>query len=344
MTTGQRSLSLRYMTRVAVHGGYVYWVSPDKQQRYGEGPATASEIWVEPPGTPTVGQAFLNAWTATKDDIHFEAAMNAAKALIYGQLVSGGWNDRVDFDSQGKNANRYRNGQGNQKGNNYSTLDDDKTQSALRFLMALDRRLEFKNELIHESALFGLEALLKAQFPNGGFPQGWNHSTEQIRSEMPTALQASFPEYEWRTEGKHKNYWDYPTLNDGLAGTISKTLVQASETYGDNLYIDSLRKLGDFLIISHMPDPQPAWAQQYNFKMQPMWARKLEPPAIVGRESEDAIDTLLYIHRITNDSKYLAPIPKALDWLKNSQLPDGRIARFYELKTNRPLYLIKDDY
>jgi hypothetical protein len=31
-------------------------------------------------------------------------------------------------------------------------------------------------------------------------------------------------------------------------------------------------------------------------------------------------------------------VPRALGWLEKSTLPDGRIARFYELKTNRPLY------
>jgi len=31
-------------------------------------------------------------------------------------------------------------------------------------------------------------------------------------------------------------------------------------------------------------------------------------------------------------------VPKALSWADTSRLPDGRLARFYELKTNRPLY------
>ena len=29
-----------------------------------------------------------------------------------------------------------------------------------------------------------------------------------------------------------------------------------------------------------MPDPQPGWAQQYDYDMRPMWARKFEPAAI----------------------------------------------------------------
>jgi len=34
----------------------------------------------------------------------------------------------------------------------------------------------------------------------------------------------------------------------------------------------------------------------------------------------------------------LEPIPRAIGYLKRSRLPDGRLARFYELQTNEPLY------
>jgi hypothetical protein len=47
------------------------------------------------------------------------------------------------------------------------------------------------------------------------------------------------------------------------------------------------------------------------------------------------------VYRQTGDKKYLEPIPRALDYLKKSELPGGRIPRFLELKTNRPLYFTK---
>jgi len=40
----------------------------------------------------------------------------------------------------------------------------------------------------------------------------------------------------------------------------------------------------------------------------------------------------------------LKSTPLAIAWLKRSRLPDGQIARFYELQTNTPLYLTKDTY
>ena len=84
-----------------------------------------------------------------------------------------------------------------------------------------------------------------------------------------------------------------------------------------------------------MPDPQPAWAQQYNAQMQPAWARKFEPASITGGESQGAIRILMDVYRHTGDKKYLAPIPAALDYLAKSEVSAGRLARFYELKTNQ---------
>ena len=60
---------------------------------------------------------------------------------------------------------------------------------------------------------------------------------------------------------------------------------------------------------------------------------------MTGGESQDAIETLMKIYRASGDKKYLQPIPKALDYLKRSLLPEGRLARYYELETNKPLYM-----
>lgn len=325
-----------YTGKLALRGGYVYYYSPDLKTRYGEGLASESQIWVQPPGTPTVGLAFLAAYEATQDKQYLDAARAAGEALMYGQLQSGGWQNNVDFDPQGKGLNLYRNGKG--RGANNSTLDDGISQSAIRFMARLDRALEFKDAKVHESAAIALDALLKAQFTNGAFPQIWTGPVPAVEVK-PT----SFPSYDWRTEGKVKDYWNMYTLNDGLAGTVSETLLAAHDVYQDDKYLAALKKLGDFLILAQMPAPQPAWAQQYNRDMQPIWARRFEPAAITGGESQDAIETLMKIYRVTGDKKYLEPIPRALAYLKKSRLPDGRLARYYEMKTNRPLYMTRQN-
>jgi hypothetical protein len=92
-------------------------------------------------------------------------------------------------------------------------------------------------------------------------------------------------------------------------------------------------------VLAQMSDPQPGWCQQYNAEMLPIWARKFEPPAIAGRESQEVLRTLITIARHTGNPAYLRPIPRGLAYLKTCLLPDGQLARFYELRSNRPLYM-----
>ncbi|HWB07294.1 MAG TPA: pectate lyase [Verrucomicrobiales bacterium] len=332
--TAMKKAAEYFRTKVAVRGGYVYQVSPDLKQREGEGKATATQIWVQKPGTPAVGMACLTAHAATGDAWYLDAAKETAEALVFGQLESGGWTHSIDFDPASSKAGRYRNGKGRAKGRNQSSLDDGVTQNALRFLMHADRALSFKHAAIHEAAEFARASLLKAQFPHGGFPQGWDKPV----AELPV-LPAKFPDYDWRTENRIKEYWGLPTLNDNLSTDVTRTLIDAWEIYKDEGCRRAVAKLGDFLILAQMPEPQPGWAQQYDREMRPAWARKFEPPALAGSESQDAIQALLTIHRFTGDAKYLEPIPRALAWLKRSALSDGRLARFYELRTNKPLYM-----
>ncbi len=324
-----------YREDVARHGGYVYFATIDLKRRFGEGEATPDQIWVQPPGTPTVGMAYLAAYEATGDEFFLDAATETAEALVYGQLVSGCWQNSVDFDPRGKRALRYRNGKGNPKGRNFSSLDDDQSQSAIRFLMRVDRAHRFEHEAVHESVEVALAALLRAQFRNGAFPQGWDGPVDQRQP----VLQASFPEYDWRTENRVKNYWDMYTLNDDLAGSVSRVLIEAHATYEDPRYRQALERFGDFLLLAQLPAPQPAWAQQYDYGMRPIWARKFEPPAVSGSESQDVLETLMTIYEATGGKRFLEPIPRALEYLEKSELPDGRMARYYELRTNRPLYM-----
>lgn len=317
--------------KVAQHGGYVYYYSLDLQERWGEGKASADTIFVQPPGTPTVGMAYLKAYEATGDKFYLDAARAAALALVYGQLQSGGWTQVIHF-APAKRLGKYRHGKGGAW--NVSSLDDGQTQAALQMLLRSDRALEFKDERIHEAALYGLKALLKAQFPNGAFPQVWSAPVE-----ARPIVKARFPDYDWKTQGRVKNSWDYYTLNDNLAGSVCATLIEAHQVYRDDRYRAALEKLGDFLILAQMPDPQPGWCQQYNFEMLPIWARKFEPPAITGWESQDVLETLIQIARYTGQKKYLEPVPRALAYFRKSLLPDGRVARYYELKTNKPLYM-----
>ena len=350
---------------VASHGGYLWRYSGDLSLREAEGQAGRETIWVQPPGTPAVGEAFLNAYEATRESLHLDAARAAAQALLLGQLHSGGWSYRIEFDpaERAKVSYRYdvqwqsthcpvapKDREGTQgwhvwrkrkyKGN-VTVLDDDTTQAALRFLMRLDRMLEFKDERLHEAVTCGLNSLLNAQYPNGA----WSHNYDRLPGHPPSAehypaRKASYPA-SWPAKWP-KEYAGCYVINDAITPRAIETMLCAWKTYGEQCYLQSALRGGDFLLRAQMLEPQPAWAQQYDPNMHPVWDRAFEPPAISGGESQTVLETLLLLCRATGKEKYLESIPQALAYLRRSALAGGRLARFYELRTNRPIYFTRD--
>ena len=335
-----------FRDRVAVNGTYLWQYSEDLSKREGEGKAPATRGWVQPPGTPAVGMAFLHAYEATGDAYYLEAARETAHGLVAGQLRSGGWTYSIDFDPAERKKVAYRKN-GGAKGRNTTTLDDDTTQSALRFLMATDQALKAGDAAIHRCAIDALESILRAQYPNGAWPQGYDEFPDPAQFPIKPA---SYPETWSRTWPGSQQYWRRYTLNDNSLATMIETMFEAARVLGADPSTKGLATqcraaalaAGDFLIRAQMPEPQPAWAQQYDFDMHPSWARKFEPPSISGGESQTALETLLRLFEETGDRKYLEPIPRALDYLRRSRLSDGRLARFYELRSNTPLYFTKD--
>eukprot|EP01035_Chromulina_nebulosa_P060165 gene60165-82315_t len=69
------------MRAIATEGGYLWRYSADLKERAGENKATETQIWVQPPGTPSVGMAFLRAYEVTQEAKYLDAAKAAADAL-----------------------------------------------------------------------------------------------------------------------------------------------------------------------------------------------------------------------------------------------------------------------
>ncbi|MFG0296150.1 MAG: pectate lyase [Maioricimonas sp. JB045] len=327
------------------HGGYVWRYSRDLTLSEGEAETGPDTAWVQPPGTPAVGMTFLEAWRVTGKEEYRDWAVEVAHALVRGQMQSGGWFYRIDFDEDERKRWGYRDNTAfrpsrRKNRTNVTTLDDDVTPAAIRLLMQVDRELDFSDRKIHDAATFALDAILAAQYPNGGWYQNWDRYPKPASADEFPVLQASYPD-DW------SRIWlnDWPGRyfnNDNVSGNVIATLLEAWDTYEDERYLEAARRGGEFLIRAQMPAPQPAWAQQYDPKMHPCWDRKFEPPAISGLESQDVMETLLLLYRRTGEKRFLEPIPRALKYLKDSEVSDGRLARFYELKSNRPLYFTKD--
>ncbi|MCI0747228.1 MAG: hypothetical protein L0Y58_17630 [Verrucomicrobia subdivision 3 bacterium] len=335
--------AIAYFQSISTRGGYLWWYSEDLKERAGENKATESQIWVQPPGTPSVGLALLRAWEATKDPLHLAAAQAAAEGLAWGQLESGGWTYLVDFNPS--NQRWYRRAERGSlseaqisKRRNVTTFDDDTTQSALRFLMAAAEAAP-TNRQIRAALEYGLQGLLRAQYPNGGWPQGFDGRLRKGRVDV--SRRAANPE-KWSRTPDVKDYWQQYTFNDDAMRDIILTLLEAHRRYSKPEYLAAVRRGGDFILLAQLPEPQAAWAQQYNFEMEPAWARRFEPPALCSGETGGIIRTLVDLYLATHDEKYLKPIPSAIEWLERSQIAPRKWARFYELGSNKPLYFTKD--
>jgi hypothetical protein len=327
-----------FRKEVSTQGGYLWRYSADLKLREGEGKATATQAWVQPPGTPSVGEALLNAYHASGEAYLLEAATETALALVRCQLVSGGWDYRIEFDPKLRSKYSYRVDSPKARGNNITTLDDNTTQQALRFLMRIDRTLKFKNEPIHDAVQYALDCLMKAQYPNGAMPQRYSEFPDPAKHPVK---KASFPA-SWSRTWPSADYRGYYTFNDNSLADYIDVLFEAAATYEQDRYREAARRAGDFILLAQLPDPQPGWAQQYNFDMQPAWARKFEPPSITGGESRNILRTLLRLYRETGDKKYLEPMPRALAFYRSVRIPGGGLARFYELETSKPLYFTRD--
>ena len=351
-----------YHQQVSTHGGYVWQVSGDLKLRKGEGLTDEHTIWVQPPGTTEVGLAFMDAYYATGEQMFLDAAVDVAHALVQGQLVSGGWYYSISFDPAKRGERNYRvdapvsalgpappdpEGEGwhlwrqrKEKGN-ITILDDNNSASAMRLLAQVDQALEFGDAAIHEAVMYALDAISNAQYPVGAWGHNYCRYPNQPPGEerypiIPASVPLSSPE-SW------PNAWNgCYFINDNVTPDVCRAYLEAWWIYRDERYLRVAQKAGVFMLLAQMPEPQPAWCQQYDENMQPVWDRKFEPPAITGYESQGVMEALLRLYRYTGQRKWLDPIPRAIEYMRASLRADGRLARFYELQTNRPLYFTKD--
>ena len=320
-----------FSKKASIRGGYVWNISEDFSRHYGEIPARKSQIWVQS-ATPMVGMAYLDAYEATNDAAFLNAAKRAADALILGQHPTGGWHYMVDFEPNGvqqwyrSKASKFKWGMEEQRFfKNNASLDDGNSQNVIRFLLRL--YLVSKDKKYEAPMRKGLAFLLKAQYPNGAFPQRYPLRYDYIHDGFP-------------------DYTSYYTLNDGAATTAIEVLVEAYEKLGDKRYLEAARRAVDFIIAVQGPEDQGCWAEQYHpDTMRPITARTHEPGGYVVRESEQVIEVLEMFYKMTGDKRYLRPIPLCLQWfdrLNAEAIKFNRpVARYYEVETNLPIYVVR---
>lgn len=314
-----------WATEVASHGGFVWEYSTDFKRRRGESkdlPPTT--LWVQPPGTPAVGAVFLKAYEVTKDKMYLDAAMAAGKCLATGQLRSGGWGYSIEFDPKHYRYRHQHVSDDHPKWAELSdttTFDDNNTQSATRFLIELSQHVE--DPSIDLALRKALQCFLDAQYKGGKWDGAWSQQYP------PPA----------------KGYGALPTFNDNTMSDCVRTMLLAWKVLKKPEYKQSVLRCLDFYLRSQMPSPQAGWAQQYDKDLNPAWARKFEPPAVSGGESSGNVQLLLEMFIEFGDERYLDSAGRALDWYRHSRIgpaeEQGQWARFYEPRTNKPLYFTR---
>lgn len=320
--------------KVAYKGGYVWSYLPDMSRQWGEMEATKTMIWIQPPGTPSMGHLYLDAYHATQDEYYYRAAEQVAGALAAAQHPSGGWNYIFDFagesslrqwyDTIGKNAWRLEEFQ-HYHGN--ATFDDAGTAESAKFFLRLYAE---KSDAKHRAPLDkAIKFVLDSQYPIGVWPQRYPRGEAVSLHGLP-------------------DYTAYATFNDDVAAENMDFLLSCYQVLGEARLLDPIVRGMNAFVVTQLGPPQAGWGLQHTLDLLPAGARTYEPKALVTHTTARNIELLVRFYHLTGETKFLARIPQALEWLEKVASPPGVAPAgrthptFVELGTNEPLYVHRE--
>lgn len=322
----------RFMVEeVAYEGGYVWSTLPDRSRQFGEMEAFSTQIWIQPPGTATMGHVYLDAYHATGDEAYYDAALRVGQALAEAQHESGGWNYLYDFAGEESTTRWYdtigRNGwrlEEFQHQSDNATFDDAGTAESAQLLLRL---VAEKQDPSVEAALDrAIGFVLDSQYDMGGWPQRYPFDADADPA---------------------TDYSRYVTFNDDVAAENIELLLMAYQAFGDESLLDPVRSAMDAFVVTQQPAPQAGWSLQHTpDDLRPVGARTYEPVSLATHTTASNVSQLLGFYRLTGEAAYLAGVPSALDWLDSVRLPEDRWTEdgrqyptFVELGTNDALYV-----
>lgn len=300
------------MDEVSYNGGFVWNYLPDLSRQWGEMEAKRTMVWIQPPGTPSMGHLLLDAYHATDDEYYYEQAKRVANALIWGQLECGGWNYCFDFAGENSLREWYRtvgaSGWRLEEFRYYygnATFDDGGTMEAATFLL---RMYVEKYDPTYRPALEKVIRLaLDSQYPSGGWPQRY-----PLRHDHPF-------------EGK-ADYSSFITLNDDVAPDIIDFLTQCYQSLGLQGLKEPILRAMYLMIELQQGAPYAGWADQYTVDdLKPAHARSYEPRSVNTGTTMRMIRLMLDYYKLTADTRFLAGIPAAIDFLESQRLPDATV-------------------
>jgi len=292
-------------------------------------------------------------WYATPE------ARRIADIVVSFQTPAGGWSKNLNFADHARRPGEHFAGNNlshylapgdfdaphDPKWNYVGTLDNDATNTQLQFLARVASRDAACGSGYRASFLRGVEYLLAAQFPNGGWPQ-------------------VYP-----LEG---GYHDAITYNDGAVEESLRLLNDVAEGRGPFAFVpDAVRtraaaavELGlDGVLATQIVENgrRTVWGQQHDpLTLKPVAGRNYEPAAQCSAESASLIEFLM---DLPHPSQAVAnAVHDAVAWLRKVAVhgkayargPEGsRLivaaadappiwARYYEIGTDRPVFGDRD--
>jgi PelA/Pel-15E family pectate lyase len=275
-----------------------------------------------------------------------EALRIADNVLLY-QRDSGGWSKNIDMGKPLNEADRAA--LLRQKKDTDSTIDNGATYTQLSFLARVYTAQHQKRH--RESFLKGLDYLFKAQYGNGGWPQ-------------------FYPDL--------SGYYKHITFNDDAMIGVMKLLRDVAAGRPAYAFVDEARRASAARAVEKgiecilktqviVNGKRTVWCAQHDeITLAPAPARKFEVVSLSGGES---VGIVRFLMSIKNPSlAVVEAVEAAIAWFEQTQLrgikwiekpdasqPNGfdRVvvkdaeagpiwARFYELGTNRPVFVGRD--
>jgi PelA/Pel-15E family pectate lyase len=274
----------------------------------------------------------------------------AEKMLLYQRAV-GGWPKalgEVKVNYALRISPGARAGLLDSKNQNDATIDNDATTREIHYLLQAFRQTS--NPAYRQAAENGIRYLLKMQYPNGGFPQfypdlsSYRHEITYNDDAMVRALTVL------RRVARQQER--YALVSPDLVGPAKDAVT---------------RGLACILKTQVVQQGRPtAWCAQYDeVSLLPAKARAFELPSLSGEESVAIVRFLMDTEQPTAEIK--ASVEGAIAWFEQVKMPGfsmkeipapqeprgidrvivaqaGAVlwARFYELGTNRPIFVGRD--
>jgi PelA/Pel-15E family pectate lyase len=286
-------------------------------------------------------------WYATD-----EAARIADEVVLY-QKENGGWEKNIDMAAMP--TQKEKDELARKKSDiSETTIDNGATYTQLRFLAkvntaSLTKPTPPNGFEKHKAAFFkGLDYLFAAQYDNGGYPQ-------------------FFP--------LKKGYYTHITFNDDAMIGVLDLMRDIVEKKGDFLFVDEGRRARAEKAIEKgieailktqvvVDGVKTVWCAQHDeVTFAPAPARAYEKVSLSGYESVGIVEFLMGVKN--PDQRIVDSIESAIAWFQKTKLTGIKViekpvsggfdhvvvkdstapalwARFYEIGTNRPIFLGRD--